>query len=51
MRLTPFVTATATIALLAGTAAAQQAAVPLPIAAPRTAAASPLPATQALYDS
>jgi CubicO group peptidase (beta-lactamase class C family) len=51
MRLTPFVTASATIALLAGAAAAQQAAVPLPAAAPRTAIASPLPATQALYDS
>ena len=51
MRLTPFVTASATIALLAGAAAAQQAAVPLPTAAPRTAIASPLPATQALYDS
>ncbi len=51
MRLTPFVTATATIALLAGAATAQQAAVPLPAAAPRTAVASPLPATQALYDS
>lgn len=50
MRLTPFVTATAAIALLAGVAAAQQASVPLP-AAPAAATASPLPATQALYDS
>ncbi|MGN6820782.1 MAG: serine hydrolase domain-containing protein [Sphingomonas sp.] len=49
MRLTPFITATALIALLAGAAVAQQAAVPLP--APVAKAASPLPATQALYDS
>jgi CubicO group peptidase (beta-lactamase class C family) len=50
MRLTPFITATATIALLAGAAAAQQAAVPLPSPARAAAPASLLPATQALYD-
>jgi CubicO group peptidase (beta-lactamase class C family) len=49
IRLTPFLTATATIALLTGAGIAQTASVPLPAAAPVTA--SPLPATQALYDS
>jgi CubicO group peptidase (beta-lactamase class C family) len=51
MRLTPYITATATIALLAGAAAAQQAAAPMSASAPVAAPASPLPTTQALYDS
>jgi CubicO group peptidase (beta-lactamase class C family) len=51
IRLTPFLTATATIALLTGAAIAQTASVPLPVPAAAPAAASPLPATQALYDS
>jgi CubicO group peptidase (beta-lactamase class C family) len=51
IRLTPFFTATATIALLTGTAIAQTASVPLPAPAAAPAATSPLPATQALYDS
>jgi CubicO group peptidase (beta-lactamase class C family) len=51
IRLTPFLTATATIALLTGAGIAQTASVPLPLPAAAPAAASPLPATQALYDS
>lgn len=51
IRLTPLLTATATIALLTGTAIAQTASVPLPAPAAAPAIASPLPATQALYDS
>jgi CubicO group peptidase (beta-lactamase class C family) len=50
IRLTPFLTATATIALLTGAGIAQTSSVPLPPAA-APATASPLPATQALYDS
>ena len=48
MRRLPLITATALIALLGGSALAQQA-VPQP--APVVAPASPFPATQALYDS
>lgn len=51
MRVTPLFIATATIALLAGAAAAQQVALPMSAAAPAAAPASPLPDTQALYDS
>lgn len=51
IRLTPFLTATATIALLTGAGIAQTASVPLPAPAAAPATASPLPATQALYDS
>lgn len=51
IRLTSFLTATTTIALLAGAGIAQTASVPLPAPAAAPAAASPLPATQALYDS
>jgi len=51
MRRLPLVTTTALIALLTGAAVAQQARVPLPAPATAPAAASPLPATQALYDS
>jgi CubicO group peptidase (beta-lactamase class C family) len=51
IRLTPFLTATATIALLTGAGIAQTASGPLPVPAAAPAAASPLPATQALYDS
>ena len=51
IRLTPLLTATATIALLTGAAIAQTASVPLPAPAAAPAVASSLPATQALYDS
>lgn len=51
IRLTPFLTATATIALLTGAGIAQTASMPLPAPAAAPATASPLPATQALYDS
>jgi CubicO group peptidase (beta-lactamase class C family) len=51
IRLTSFLTATATIALLTGAGIAQTASVPLPAPAAAPATASPLPATQALYDS
>ena len=51
IRLTPLLTATATIALLTGAAIAQTASVPLPAPAAASAVASSLPATQALYDS
>lgn len=51
IRLTSFLTATTTIALLAGAGIAQTASVPLPAPAAAPATASPLPATQALYDS
>ncbi|WP_066589470.1 serine hydrolase domain-containing protein [Sphingomonas pruni] len=51
MRVTPLFTATATIALLVGAAAAQQVALPISAAAPVGAPAPPLPETQALYDS
>jgi CubicO group peptidase (beta-lactamase class C family) len=51
IRLTSFLTATATIALLTGAGIARQAAVPLPAPVAAPATASPLPATQALYDS
>jgi len=51
IRLTPLLTATATIALLTGAAIAQTASVPLPAPAATPAVASSLPATQALYDS
>jgi CubicO group peptidase (beta-lactamase class C family) len=51
IRLTPFLTATATIALLTGAGIAQTASVPLPAPVAAPATSSPLPATQALYDS
>jgi len=51
IRLTPFLTATATIALLTGAGIAQTASVPLAAPAAAPAAASALPATQALYAS
>lgn len=51
IRLTPLLTATATIALLTGAGIAQTASVPLPSRAAAPATASPLPTTQALYDS
>ena len=51
IRLTSFLTATATIALLTGAGIAQTASVTLPAPAAAPATASPLPATQALYDS
>lgn len=51
IRLTSFLTATATIALLAGAGIARQAAMPAPAPVAASATASPLPATQALYAS
>ena len=50
MRRLPLVTATALIALLGGSAVAQQTA-PQPQPVPAATSSSPLPATQALYDS
>ena len=51
IRLTPFLTATATIALLTGAGIAQTASVPLAAPAAAPAVTSALPATQALYAS